>query len=164
MTTDLLLNSDARPEHSLVTERSRRFYLFAIWIPIIVPVLCGLSFAIRGGGSYAGVGDSIGMILMMSLLIGGVPYLVVVFWLNRWLRNPTRTERQVRLVMWTAPLIVAAIAMPMWMASGLGKGFEENFIGSVVFFFLPYLLAIGYLYVIATAIAHWAYMRRARDL
>jgi hypothetical protein len=160
MTTELLAlsNTDAGPIR--VTERSRRFYLIAIWMPLLVPILCALSFAIRGKGSYAGVGDSIGMMLTASIYSTGVPYVVFALWVSHWLREPTRTQRQVLHVMRAAPLIVAMIAVPWWtITMGIADGVEEAFLESIVFY-LPFLLAFGYLYVISTAIAHWVYARR----
>jgi hypothetical protein len=140
-----------------MTERSRRFYLIAIWVPIIVPTLCAASFAARGGGSFAGFGDGIGMILVSSLYSAGIPFTLFALWVTHWLYAPTRTEKQVRRLMWASPLIVAAIAMPYWVVTqGIHDGITTLELEGISLTFLPWLLAVGYFYVLATAGARGA--------
>jgi hypothetical protein len=140
-----------------MSERIRRFYLVAIWMPIIVPILCAASLAARGGGSFAGFGDGIGMILVSSLYSTGVPFAVFALWVTHWLRNPDRTEKEVRPLMWGAPLIVAAFAMPYWIVTmGFQDGVTTELVEGISLTYLPWLLVIGYLYVLATAAARWA--------
>jgi hypothetical protein len=140
-----------------MTERVRRFYLVAIWMPVIVPILCGAGFAARGGGSFAGFGDGVGLLLVMSLYSGGIPFTIVALWITHWLCAPGRTEKEVRRLMWASPLIVAAFAMPYWIvAMGIQEGFTTMLVEGISVTFLPWLLGIGYLYALATAGARWA--------
>jgi hypothetical protein len=138
-----------------MTERIRRFYLVALWMPVIVPILCAAGFAARGWGSFAGLGDSIGLMLVSSLFSTGVPFTIVALWATHWLFAPERTEKEVRRLMWGAPLIVAAFALPYWTVSfSIHDGIAAGLLDAVVFY-LPYLLGIGYLYVLATAGVRW---------
>jgi len=140
-----------------MTERIRRFYLVAIWMPLIVPILCAAGFAARGGGTFAGFGDSIGLILVLSLYSTGVPFTIVALWVTHWLCAPERTERQVRRLMWASPLIVAAFAMPYWAVTmGIESGFTPELPLGIALTYLPWLLALGYFYVLAAAGARWA--------
>lgn len=146
-----------------MTKRIRRFYLIAIWMPLIVPICCAAGFAARGGGSFAGFGDAVGMILLLSLYSTGVPFTIVALWVTHWLFAPERTERDVRRLMWPAPLIVAAFALPYWtVIFSIHDGVAGGLLDAVVFY-LPYLLVIGYLYVLATAGARWLLSRSFRS-
>jgi hypothetical protein len=140
-----------------MTERVRRFYLVAIWMPLIVPILCMVGFEARGGGSFAGFGDSIGLMLVLSLYSAGIPFAIVALWLTHWLSAPGRTEKGVRRLMWAAPLIVAAFAMVYWAVTmGIHEGVTTQLVEGISVTFLPWPLGIGYLYVLATAGARWA--------
>jgi hypothetical protein len=140
-----------------MTEQVRRFYLIAIWMPLIVPIFCAASFATRGGGSFAGFGDGIGMILILSLYSTGLPFTIFAAWVTYWLRKPVRTESEVRRLMWASPLIVAAFAMPYWIVTMETHGsITTELVEGISVTYLPWLLAIGYLYVLATAAARWA--------
>jgi hypothetical protein len=140
-----------------MTERIRRFYLIAIWMPLIVPILCMAGFEARGGGSFAGAGDGVGMLLVMSLYSAGIPFTIVALWVTHWLCAPGRAEKEVRRLMWAAPLIVAAFAMPYWTVTmGIHDGVTTQLVEGISVTFLPWLLGIGYLYVLATAGARWA--------
>ena len=140
----------------VMTERVRRFYLIAIWMPVIVPIFCAAGFEARGGGSFAGFGDSIGLMLVLSLYSAGVPFTIFALWVTHWLCAAGRTEREVRRLMWGAPLIVAAFAMPYWIVTtGIHDGIRTELVEGISVTFLPWLLAIGYLYVLATAGARW---------
>ncbi|MGI8401735.1 MAG: hypothetical protein ACR2NS_09075 [Gemmatimonadaceae bacterium] len=139
-----------------MTERIRRFYLVATWMPLIVPLCCAAGFAVRGKGGYEGIGADIGLILVVSLYSTGIPFTIVALWVTYWLRAPARTEKEVRRLMWGAPLIVAAFALPCWMATlAIEGGFTTELPLGIVLIYLPYLLVIGYLYVLATAGARW---------
>jgi hypothetical protein len=134
-----------------MTERIRRFYLVSIWMPVIVPIFCAAGFEARGGGTFAGFGDSIGLILVSSLYSTGIPFTIFALWVTHWLCTPGRTERQVRRLMWASPLIFTVVAMPYWIVTfSIHDGVAGGLIDSVVFY-LPYLIVIGYLYVLATA-------------
>ena len=140
-----------------MTERIRRFYLIAIWMPLIVPILCKAGFEARGGGSFAGAGDGVGLLLVTSLYSAGIPFTIVALWVTHWLYPPSRSEKEVRRLMWAAPLIVAAFAMPYWIVTmGIHEGFRTELVEGISVTFLPWLLGIGYLYVLATAGARWA--------
>jgi hypothetical protein len=138
-----------------MTERVRRFYLVAIWMPLIVPIFCAAGFSVQGEGSYEGIGADLGGILLLSLYSTGIPFTIFALWITHWLCAAGRTERQVRRLMWTSPLIVTAVAMPYWIVTfSIHDGVAGGLIDAVVFY-LPYLIVIGYLYVLATAGARW---------
>ena len=147
-----------------MTERVRRFYLVAIWMPLIVPIFCMAGFEARGGGSFAGFGDSIGLLFVLSLYSAGIPFTLVALWVTHWLCAPERTEREVRRLMWAAPLIIAAFALPYWtVIFSIHDGVAGGLLDAVVFY-LPYLLVIGYLYVLATAGVRWAFKSALRSV
>jgi hypothetical protein len=55
------------------------------------------------------------------------------------------------------PLIVAAFAMPYWtLTMGIQEGVTTQLVEGISVTFLPWLLGIGYLYVLATAGVRWA--------
>jgi hypothetical protein len=55
------------------------------------------------------------------------------------------------------PLIVAAFAMAYWIVTmGIHEGFTTQLVEGISVTFLPWLLGIGYLYVLGTAGARWA--------
>jgi hypothetical protein len=139
-----------------MTDRVRRFYLLATWMPLILPICCATVFLAMGGGTFEGIGASIGMLLVLSLLSTGVPFTIVALWVTHWLRAPKRTERDVRRLMWGAPFIVGAFAAPFWaLTLGIEEGFAPGLLWLIGIYML-YLLVIGYLYVVATAAARWA--------
>jgi hypothetical protein len=146
-----------------MTDRVRRFYLAAIWMPLIVPICIAGGFAAQGWGSFEGIVADTGMILLLSLYSTGIPFAIVALWVTHWLHAPGRTEREVRRLMWTAPLIVAAFALPCWTVMfAIHDGVVGGLIDAIVFC-LPYLLVIGYLYVLATAGARWILGRANLD-
>jgi hypothetical protein len=138
-----------------VTERLRRFYSVAVWLPVIVPLCCLATFAAMGGGMFEGFGASVGIILVVSLFSTGVPYAIFALWVSHWLRAAERTEKEVRRVMWGAPLIVAVFALPYWTVTlWIRESMTDALFG--ILFYVPYLLVIGYLYVVIVAVGRWA--------
>jgi hypothetical protein len=66
--------------------------------------------------------------------------------------------------MWAAPLIIAAFALPYWtVIFSIHDGVAGGLLDAVVFY-LPYLLVIGYLYVLATAGVRWAFKSALRSV
>jgi len=140
----------------VMTKRVRRFYLVAIWMPLIVPIFCAAAMTVQGKGNYEGIGADLAGFLVLSLYSTGVPFTIFALWVTHWLCAPGRAERQVRRLMWTSPLIVTAVAMPYWIVTfSIHDGVAGGLIDAVVFY-LPYLIVIGYLYVLVTAGARWA--------
>jgi hypothetical protein len=136
-----------------VTHRVRWFYLLALWMPLLLPTIVTAGFALQGGGTYDGPLAGIGFLLVLSLYSTGAPYLIVALWVTGWLRDPNRQEAAVRRLMWRAPVIVAAFAIPCWMIElGLQDGMLEG-LAEGLLFYLPYSLVLGYVYVGATALA-----------
>jgi hypothetical protein len=136
--------------------RIRRFYLVAIWMPLIVPICFATGFWARGGGKFEGFGADVGGILVLSLLAAGVPVAIFALWVTRWLCASGRTEKGVRRLMWASPLIVAAFAMPYWIVTqGIQYGFTAVLVEGISVTYLPWLLGLGYLYVLATAGTRW---------
>lgn len=124
-------------------------------MPLIVPIFCAAVLAVQGGGSYEGIGADLAGFLVLSLYSTGVPFTIFALWVTHRLCAPGRTERQVRRLMWTSPLIVTAVAMPYWIVTfSIHDGVAGGLIDAVVFY-PPYLIVIGYLYVLATAGARW---------
>jgi hypothetical protein len=137
---------------SRMTKRIRTFYLAAIWMPLVLPAIATAGFAVRGGGTFAGVGADIGFLLVLSATLGGAPYGFVALWASWWVMRRADTESQVRRLMLVAPLVVTPVAMLWWTVTfGIKEGLMSGAIYAV--WFALYLLPIGYLYVLGTVIA-----------
>ena len=135
-----------------MTKRIRSFYLVAIWMPLLLPALAAVGFAMRGGGTFAGFGADLGFLLVLSAMHGGVPYSFAALCASWWVLRRADTEAQVHRLMLLAPVIVTPVAMLWWMvAFGIQEGLMAG-VASAAWFTL-YLLPIGYLYVLGTVIA-----------
>ncbi len=129
-------------------------------IPLVVPLLAlGLVVVL----DYAGV-HIIGaiqlntLVLMSSLVFGGVPYLITASIL--WFRIGRCKSRKSALVLiFSAPLIfipLQALAMLLWsllhlsVGASLGDGFEEGLMLALIT--AVYGLIFGYFYAICSAL------------
>jgi hypothetical protein len=135
-----------------MTKRIRNFYLVALWIPLLLPAIAWAGVAVRGSGTFAGIGADLGGLLVLSAMLGGAPYTFVALCASWWLLRRAETEAQVHRLMLFSPLVVTPVAMLWWLiAFGIKEGFASGVVYAV--WFTLYLLPIGYLYVLATVIA-----------
>ena len=135
-----------------MTPRVRRFYLVAIWMPIVLPSIIWAGFAARGGGTFVGFGADLGGILVASVLFAGAPYAIAALCASWWVMRRARTERDIRRLMLCAPLVVAPVAILWWIVV---FGIKEGAVSGLIYagWFTLYLLPIGYLYVLGTVVA-----------
>ena len=129
-------------------------------IPLVVPLLvAGLVTALH----YAGVriiGEIWGntLVLMLSLLVGGVPYLITASLL--WFRiGRCKSRKSAIVLIFSTPLIfvpLQALAMLLWsllhisVGTSLVDGFEEGLLGGLIT--AVYGLLFGYFYAIFAAL------------
>ena len=120
---------------------SRTIYRLCIWLPILVPaavilVADALELRLANGVIWE--------VLAYSLLYGGLPYSVLAMWATWWVgRHP---EREIRRLMFRAPLLMAAIFLPLALVVGFAVGAPGPFaavaaLGSLM------ILPLGYAYV-----------------
>jgi hypothetical protein len=135
----------------------RAYYRRALLLPIAVPLLFapGLWFADRLPLGFGVLLVS----LLVSPLVGGIPYLIFIFLLRRRTRGwPDGRLRRIALV---APLLFApmlgAVLLPIaWLQRGSFWSAAELVVGWCV----PFALALGYLYVAIAEMARVVLTRR----
>lgn len=92
-------------------------------------------------------------LLVYSLLYGGLPYAVLAAWAT-WAIGG-RTEREIRRLMFRAPLLMIAVYAPVALFAGIIVGAPMPFaavalLGSIL------ILLFGYAYVALTVILRWS--------
>lgn len=118
-------------------------YRACIWLPIVVPVALIVVVNALGGRMATDVGV-VGEMIAYSLIWGGLPYAVLAVWATWWVGG--RPESEIRRLMFRAPLLMAAVFVPMALIAGLAVGAPGPFaavaaLGAIV------ILLLGYGYV-----------------
>ena len=121
------------------------FYRLSIWMPIAVPAVLISLMAIGRGGDAGALAE----VVAYSLLWGGIPYTALAIWATWWVGG--RPEAEIRHLMFRAPLLMAAIFVPLALVLGLIVGAPGPFFGVAVLGALS-ILALGYGYVGLTAL------------
>lgn len=134
------------------------FYRCAVWLPLLVPAL--VAFAIHGFGlrpTYPPV-QKLVQLLLMSLLYGGLPYLVLAAYATWWIDD--HSESQIRRKAVSAPLWMAAAWLPLAAVLGILSGRPDTFLG-LVGLGIAVIFPLGYAYVALVFIlrellySHW---------
>jgi hypothetical protein len=129
-------------------------YRLCIWLPVLVPA------AVIGMGWTFGwhLADGIVLeVLVYSLVYGGLPYAALALWATWWIGG--RSEREIRRLMFCAPLLMAVLFALLAMVLGTATGVVGPLatvaaVGGLV------ALALGYAYVGVTVLL----MRALRPL
>jgi hypothetical protein len=137
----------------------RAYYRRALLLPIIVPLLFapGLLFTDR---LPLGLGVLL-ISLLVSPLVGGVPFLVFVLLLRRRTRGWSDGRlRRIALVapLLFAPLLVAVLLPVAWFERGSFWSAAELVVGWCV----PFALVLGYVYVAITEAGRIVLTRRGK--
>ncbi len=128
------------------------FYRWSLLIPIAVPVAL-LAFA-GGNSAFAGVAE----LFLMSLLYGGIPYLLTLALLARPLLHGD--EQQYNRLTWIAPPIMVAVQVVCGFTFGLCSQPTDRWGGAILGFQFALMLAVytvtfGYGYVALTRAGLW---------
>lgn len=116
-------------------------YRLCIWLPLVVPAaLVTLSLVSR----RAPMGGLLGQVLTLSLIYGGIPYAALACWGSWWISG--RGEAEIRRMMFRAPLLMAALYIPVALVVGVLVGSFRSFAALAVFGAIS-ILALGYGYV-----------------
>ena len=96
----------------------RTFYRAAIWLPIIVPAVgMGTQKLLNWPIDRSPVLLFLFQILAFSLVYGGVPYFMLAVWGSATLKS--RSEADIEGLMQRAPLLMAGIVLPFYLAVGI---------------------------------------------
>ena len=123
-----------------------RAYKLSLLLPIIVPALFAPAlFFIR---SLTEGAATVLMVIMTSVIYGGIPYLILVGLLLRWMRG--RNEAQIRRALILSPLLMLVIfqvVAGVWVAFfSEARPRINQFMGSLIVL-TPFVLLFGYAYV-----------------
>ena len=120
------------------------FYRCAVWLPIAVPA--AFAVIVHGLGIRPGTGafQKIAQLLLASLLYGAVPYTPLALWASWWIGG--KDEAQIRRLMFKAPLLMAAVFVPVALLAGFAAGAVEPFAAVAVLGALA-AIVLGYAYV-----------------
>jgi hypothetical protein len=129
-----------------------RFFRLSVALPLAIPALAVTgSLALRTIGSPGG--DALGAasaVLLASVIIGGLPYLVVALPLLRSLRG--RSVGAYRRLSIVAPILYAAVLTfcltVYFYVEGTSAGVRGSF--ETALGFAAYAIAFGYFYVLLT--------------
>jgi len=132
--------------------RERRFLQVSLFVPLVLPLV----FTPLYSPSQASVGTTIAGILLVSLVFGGIPYLLLVLGLLWW----GRSQRAVDMVWagWMMPLFLAPLSgllvgAVMAYDASPGRRLEAaTLYGGLS---LIYSLVLGYAYVALVMCAKW---------
>ena len=132
------------------------FYRWSLLTPIALPVAM-LAF-IGGNGDLAGLAQ----LFLMSLLYGGIPYVLTVALLSRPLLYGN--ERQYTLLTWVAPLVMIAVQTVGGFLLGMCLNPTDRWggatgTGGLMFALGVYTLVFGYGYVALARIGLWLLRR-----
>ena len=134
-----------------------RIYRFSIWLPLIVPVSVMLiwNVLITGLGmpKPSGVWDVALEVLAYSGIYGGPPYILLAAWATWWMRG--RSERDIRRVMFLAPLLMVAVFGATCLVMGVVADRMRVWL-SVAGLGISIIIPLGYAYVaLAIGLRRW---------
>lgn len=121
-------------------------YRTCIWLPILVPA--ALILVVNAFGVPLAEGIVLEMIAY-SLIWGGLPYAALAAWATWWVGG--RPEREIRRLMFRAPLLMVAAFVPLALALGVGVGAVGPFTGVAVLGAVV-IVVLGYGYVALTVL------------
>jgi hypothetical protein len=126
-------------------------YRFCIWLPMVVPAI--LIACAKIVDYPIARGPLVGEMLAYSLIYGGLPYAALAAWATWWIGG--RPESEIRRLMVRAPLLMAAVFVPLSLVAGLLVGAPGPF-AAVAVLGLVVILLFGYGYVALTMLLTWS--------
>ena len=150
--------SNSHFEPGASQERLARLFLkLSMFLPIVVPIATYLAVA-SGAVTLKGYGGLL-VVVMFSLLIGGIPYLIFLVGFFVWMRG--KTADQIRMATWLAPVICtgvfaacAFIVILLQALSSAGTRVDGDIAGYAVF-----VIAFGYGYVLIVNVGYFLFRR-----
>jgi hypothetical protein len=135
----------------------KQFYKGALLMPLVLPLIIGLSEPLTRGWHVHGFVNGVGMLLMFSLTFGCLPYLFVLFYLWNAV-SKAKTSSGLRKLIYKAPLLYL---VPLFIVTLLlqYRSIVINADWELVFAILFIALGIGYGYVLLTQGAYHAARR-----
>jgi hypothetical protein len=130
-------------------------YRLCIWLPLVVPAALVTISAVSG---QAPMGGLLGEVLTLSLIYGGVPYAALAGWGSWWISG--RPESEIRRMMFRAPVLMAALYIPLALGVGVLVGGLRSF-AALAAFGAVVIVALGYGYVGLTLVLRQALGPRA---
>jgi len=136
----------------------RTLYRCLLSLPLLVPALLLPLGLLHVAPSWLQEFISISSV---SIVVGGIPYALLVIGLLLWMRR--RPERQIRMAMFSAPvLMVGFIGLGLLaMVSLDGSPFDTDVLISWAAY-SGYALALGYFYVALACLVVWLARRTGR--
>ena len=123
-----------------------RAYKLSLLLPILVPAL--FAPALLFIRSLTEGAATVLMVIITSVVYGGVPYLILVVLLLRWMRG--KSEAQIRRALMLSPLLMLIIFQAVagvWVACfSEARPRINQFMGSLLVL-TPFVLLFGYAYV-----------------
>ena len=121
-------------------------YRLCVWLPIVVPTtVIGVAKAL----ALRFPDGVLWQVLGYSLLYGGLPYAGLALWATWWIGG--RPEAEIRHLMFRAPLLLAAVYVPLALVVGVVVGAPGPFAGVAGLGGLL-ILPLGYAYVGVTVL------------
>lgn len=131
----------------------RRIYGLSIWLPLLVPVavMAVVNVLIKGFGlpRPAGFFGVVFQVLAYSAVYGGLPYLALAVWGSWWIHS--RSEPEIRRVMFFAPLLMVAVFGAACLAMGAAVAQMRVWLGVAVLG-ISIIIPLGYFYVVLTMV------------
>jgi hypothetical protein len=128
-----------------------RFLKWSIWSPLAIPIVVVLSLNVARALGLRSDATTFGSIMFMSVLVGGLPYMVFAAVLSWFLRNASL--RTLRIASLWAPTLFAAFLFIIAAALGLDLsrfGLLEPFVPAS--YYAAWALGVGYAYVVSVHI------------
>src|SRR5687767_8511350 len=82
----------------------RMFYRMSVWIPLLLPLAAAVAVNGLGVATTSRPLEKLVQIMLISLIYGGIPYLVLALWATWWIGD--HSEREIRRRAMVAPLLM----------------------------------------------------------
>jgi uncharacterized membrane protein len=127
-----------------------KVYKWSLALPLIVPILSAIPLLFVSSNDAEPLGLLSGVIaaIILSGLVGGIPYLILVGLLLWWMRY--KNEKQIRRVLILSPILLLPLSLIFITTISLLRfGAEETLtdFSEVLTFYVPFILGFGYGYV-----------------
>ena len=135
-----------------MTVRTTTFYRWTLLLPVVIPVLAGVAIWILQL-------ESIGLIavpLVLSLSIGGVPYVIGGLGLFFWMRGKRGSE--IGRISYWVPLLLLPLLWLWMIVLTWPEPVRQEFrlVVSMIMYFSAWWLGLGYAYVALIHLARFA--------
>ena len=138
--------------------RIKTLYRYLLLLPVVVPALL---FPLRLLHLAPPWLERVGAVCGLAAVVGGIPYGLLALSLLLWMRR--RPERQIRIAMFSAPvLMVALLGLTLVAAVALEGAPVDAEVLSAWAVYSGYALMLGYSYVALACFIVWLARRTGR--